>query len=446
MLPEVQAQRNELGDFWTVKVDIVIERCRAGIAVGENPNFDEISQLAATCEKHHEFGEALSAWCRARDAVPTDEAALARALDQATESLSKLKAELEGRGFDPLKIQDKVSIQAQLIRLIGEGCLRHLADEAKMIMAGERIPRSGPSEGMLQLLSTQTADREFQKRIGGNGTWGAVGKTLRGAIGEKTAASDITRKIGKIDLDGAARRLASLDSALEKRKQAQAPVDYVVRSDVHTGYLDVIDALGQQLRKLRDAAGAGPGGRGEWSPEKLREVTDMVVLTMRCVEAELAADPLVEDPDLAASARATLSKIGPMAGATSTEAEAQTRGLDLRKLWQDAKKTELAALKRAGVDTKRAGVDTKKLSKAFDAGLGPTLDAWEREVAKFPRHDRATLKKLTVEASKSLASYRAAVQAAAGPNRSSGLLRALDVVSAAMTCRVAAFDARGGLF
>jgi hypothetical protein len=159
----------------------------------------------------------------------------------------------------------------------------------------------------------------------------------------------------------------------------------------------------------------------------------------RALRAELAADPLLQDPDLARAARTALDAIGKLAVQTSLEGLVDKAGTDLRKIWSRAKTSELDALKAAKVDL-------GDLPKMFDAGLGPLLDQWSAEVGKFPKHNRTKVKDLTAQIAEQLQRYRTAINGQLGAQRSSGLVEGLDVVAAAMSRRIRSFDSRGGLF
>jgi hypothetical protein len=439
-----QTGRNELGAHWSATVDVLIakERARIEFRGGDEEDLKRdlgrMDTLAQTIAKHHEFSDALSAWCRARDAVPPDEAALALAFKQATDSLNRLKSNLEGQRFSPDHLDDSHSMQAQTIRVIGEASLQLLADEAQMIMNGERVPRGVPSEAMSRLLSMGVGDQNFQVRLAKSQTWAIAGTVLEKAIGRNTLKRDVTREGHPLDVARSQEQLKSLDKSLQARLGAADPTDPAVQERIYNDYLAVIDAHTRHIQTLR-AAAEGGGGRLNWTPEKLREASDLVVCMLRNVKEQLAADPLVQDPSFAARTREIVEKIDELAGPTSLEVESQTLGSDLREAWKKAKSRELAKLKKAELDT-------KKLSAAFDKGLGPTLDAWAAELKKFPRHDRGKTRKLTEQAATILSSYRSAVEAVAGARRSSALLRELNMVAIAMTHRLRTYDARGGLF
>ena len=435
----VQPGRNELGVHWAVTFDVFVANERARIEVSDEGDKTGIDKLASTLSNHPEFGEALSAWCRARDAVPPDEATLSIALTQATDSLNRLKANLEDRGFNPNSLNDPLAMKVQAIRVFAEACLKCLADEAATMMTGERVPRGAPSEGMGAVLAMGTGDQNFQTRLATTESWADAGKTLRNVIGTNTLKDAVTRTTGPLDFTRVHQELASLDASLKARKTAADPIDPAMQTTVYNDYLAVIDAHVEQLQKLRAAAKEGPGGKSGWSAAKLREVPDLLVGVLRTVKNELSADPLVQDPKFAARTREMVEKIDALAGQTSLEVDSNALGSDLRKVWKSAKSSELATLKKAGVDT-------KKLSAAFDAGLGPTLESWTTELAKFPKHNRETMKQLTAQAATYIASYRTTVTAIAGPLRSSNLVRALDTVAVAMRLQLRAYDARGGLF
>lgn len=436
----VQPGRNELGEHFTATVGIIVANERARISVAEEPDLDRITKLADTLDKHQDFGDALSAWCSARDAVPPDEATLAGILNRATDALARLKAGLEGQGFDPDNVTGSTDIQAMTIRLTGEASLKLLADEAAMIMAQQQVPRAAPSEGPSARLAMGTADRNFQDRLANANSWTASGIGLGNAIGSNALLTALTPAVGRIDLTRAQQELASLTASLKARSAAADPSDPAVQTPVYNDYLAVIDAHAEQLHKLRAAAAEkGPSPSRTWSPAKIREATDMVVMMLRTVKQSLGADPLVQDPAFAARTREMVSQIDVLAGQTSLEVNSRALGSDLRTVWKTAKKQEMAALTKAGLDT-------KKLSAMFDAGLGPALDSWAAELAKFPKQNRATMKDLATQTATYLSSYRAAVVAVAGKERSSNLVHALDAVAVAMIRQLASYDARGGLF
>jgi hypothetical protein len=436
----VQPGRNELGEHWTATVGILVANDRARVGAAEEPDFDRITKLADTLDKHQDFGEALSAWCSARDAVPPDEAALAGILDKATDALNRLKNSLEGQGFDPDNVTGSTDIQAETIRLFAEASLKILSDEAAMIMAGQPVPRAAPSEGASARLAMGTGNSNFQDRIGNANSWNASGTLLGNAIGSNALLAVVTRTVGRIDLTRANQELASLDASLKARSTAADPSDPAVQTAVYDDYLAVIDAHAEQLHKLRAAAAEkGPSPTKAWNPAKIREATDMVVTMLRTVKQSLGADPLVQDPAFATRTREMVSQIDVLAGPTSLETDSQALGSDLRKVWKTAKTQEMSALTKAGVDT-------KKLSAMFDAGLGPALDSWATELAKFPKQNRATMKDLATQSATLLSSYRAAAVAVAGKSRSSNLVHALDMVALAMVRQLGSYDARGGLF
>ena len=429
--------RNELGGHWTATVALLVANERARVATGDTPDFDRIDRLEKVIATHNEFAEALSAWCVARDALPADEGALAAELSQATDALNRLKAGLDGQGFDATAITSALDLKVQTIRLFAEASLKRMNDEAAMILSGARVPRSAPSEGMAAVLSMGIGDKNFQDRLSRAKTWGAAGTALELAIGAQALKTPVSRATGPIDLTRATRELAALDTSLHARKYAADPTEATIQAEVYDNYLAVIDAHTELLQKIRPRA-AGSGSKAEWAPAKAREVTDMLVGMLRTVEADLAADALMQDPTFAARARDIVDRIAGLSGPTALEVDSEALGADLRKVWKDAKTKELAELKTARVDT-------KKLSTVFD-GLGPNLDTWTAEVAKFPRHDRDALRTLTAQVAATLSSYRTAIEATAGPVRSSNLVHALDTVASAMVRQLRSFDARGGLF
>lgn len=436
----VQPGRNDLGEFWAGTVAVIVAKERVRVATSEDPDFDRIVRLSDTFAEHHDFGDALSAWCSARDGVPPDEAALAGILDRATDALNRLKAGLEGRGFDPNDIVSSVGIQAQSLRLFAEASLKHVADEAATVVAGQRVPRGAPSEAASALLAIGTGDRNFKDRIGNTNSWGSSGTLLGNAIGPDSLRANVTAEVGKISLTRAQQELTSLDASLKARSKATDKTDPALQTAVYNDYLAVIDAHTEQLQKLRQAADEKlTSGKSGWSPAKIREGTDMVVMMLRTVKEEFGADPLIQDPAFASRTRDAVLRIDELAGPTSLEVDSRALGTDLRKVWKTAKTKELSALKKAGVET-------KTLSAMFDSDLGPTLDLWATELSKFPKHNRQTMKDLATRSATYLATYRAAVEALAGPSRSSNLVHALDTVALAMVRQLASYDARGGLF
>jgi len=322
--------------------------------------------------------------------------------------------------------------------VLSEAALAQIADEGKVIAAGQRVARGASGEGLSACLLAQTADNNLRNRLEQRATWSDTTNTVESMIGRGTLDTAITVGVGKVDLVPARARLKQLDVRLKARDAS--PTDYQARSDALQAYLGAIDVYASNLAVVRrGAAEIASGKKGGWSADKAREATDLVSGMLRHLQAELAADPLIEDPDLASAARKAITDIDALTGPSSLDVTADGLGKDLRKAWKTAKASELKALKKAGVDT-------SMLSKVFDSGLGPALDTWADEVAKFPKHNRATLKNAASDAARTLAQYRAAVEMAAGPDRSSRLVQALDAIAVAMTRQIAAFDQRGGLF
>jgi hypothetical protein len=134
-----------------------------------------------------------------------------------------------------------------------------------------------------------------------------------------------------------------------------------------------------------------------------------------------------------------VGQIGTLAAQTSLETLVDKAGTDLRKVWRNAKTSELKALKAAKVDV-------GDLPQQFDQGLGPLLDQWSAEIAKFPKHSAAKTRDLAAQIAEQLHHYRTAINTKLGADRTSGLVEGLDVVAAAMTRQIRSFDSRGGLF
>jgi hypothetical protein len=238
-------------------------------------------------------------------------------------------------------------------------------------------------------------------------------------------------------------RLASLDDALEARDKA--PDDYQARADVLAGYSRLGDKLSDWLEKIRKQAalsGKREPAPGEWGPTEVRKGGDALAGLARALQAELAADPLLQDPDLASAARSLLTRIAPLASASSLDALAAQAGIDLSKVWSAAKNKEVQALKAVGLDLG----DLLNLFSAKDSSLEPLLDQWSAEIAKFPKHTRATLKDLAAKIAAQIQTYRAAINKQLSDQRSSKLTEGLDILATALARQIRSYDSRGGLF
>ena len=440
----VRAGRNALGEHWQSNVEIVLAR-REGVT---DPNEEkDLADLRTKLARHQaDITTALSNWCTARDSVPPDEAGLADAMDRARAAVDLLGAEIDSgpnKGLRPGGADD----DGRTIAILSEAFLARLRQEGKAIADGEWIARAPSGEGLTECLLLLTADHNLRTRLAQCQTWVATSHTVTAMIGGGTLATAMTTSVGKVDIARAGDRLKQLDGALKARENdaklkagTSAPPDYQRRVDVLQGYLGAIDAYAATLATIRSgAAEIGLGRKGGWTVGKAREVTDIITGVIRHLQAELGGDPLIEDPDLATTTRQAISRSDSLVGPSSLEVAADGLGKDLRKAWSTAKTAELKALKKEGFDT-------TEISKAFDGGLGPILDAWTAELAKFPKQNRAKLKGATTDAARVLAQYRAAVQKLAGPLRSSRVVQALDAMAVAMTRQIAAYDQRGGLF
>jgi hypothetical protein len=72
---------------------------------------------------------------------------------------------------------------------------------------------------------------------------------------------------------------------------------------------------------------------------------------------------------------------------------------DLRKLWQKMKA-------QAGEELKKFDPDAaKQLPALFDKGLGPLLDKWDQETAKWPNYDAKKLGSIGGEIARVMADY-----------------------------------------
>lgn len=442
----VRAGRNALGEHWQVSVELLLARREARTDPDGDVERTGLADLRSKLVRHQaDITAALGDWCTARDSVPPDEAGLADAMARAQAAVDVLSAEIVAGQTGNLK--STIENDGHAIAILSEASLALMQQEGKAIADGERIARAPAGEGLAECLLMQTADHNLRSRLEQRATWAETSSTVEAMIGHGTLDKAMTISLGKVDLARPRDRFKRLDGALKARENdaklkagTSDPPDYQRRADVLQGYLGAIDAYAATLATIRSGvAEIKLGKKSGWTADKAREVTDIITGVLRHLQAELGGDPLIEDPDLATATRQAVSRIDSLVDPSSLEVAADGLGKDLRKAWSTAKAAELKALKKERVDT-------AELTKAFDGGLGPILDTWTAELAKFPKQDRAKLKGATKDAARLLAQYRAAVEKIAGPDRSSRLVQALDAMAVAMTRQIAAYDQRGGLF
>ena len=104
----------------------------------------------------------------------------------------------------------------------------------------------------------------------------------------------------------------------------------------------------------------------------------------------------------------------------------------LRKIWAKFKKESLKAVKQDD----RYEDEFKKLNKTFIDGLGPKLDKWDAECAKFPKHDAKKMGKYGGEAAKIIDKYKKQIDDIDMPSKTRmGLTTVLDEIAKEMLKR-----------
>jgi hypothetical protein len=434
-----QEGRFSLSEHWSMLTRLQLATAEVGVARADDPHEEQpkLDQLRRDLGTDGNLSAALDAWCAARDRTPVD-------LDALADAAARIKA-----AVDPLRrlltvteimATGVVDLQRQLLGEALDGIVVEVASEARQALAGERVSRGAASDVATYHLEKMTRDANWASRLEASKTWHDVGRMVRKAIGSATLELPVSKASGKLGLAEVVTRFSTLDRASTARDSAGTP-DYSTRSDVLRAYLGVADGLRAQFATLsqRQAELAGDSKSRGWDAAQTRRAGDVLAGVARALEAQLAADPLVQDPDLANAARKALGEIGALARKTSLEVLVDNAGTDLRKVWRKAKTSELDALKAAKVDL-------GDLPTVFEHGLGPLLDQWSAEIAKFPKHRPAKVKDLAARIAEQVHRYRAAINAHLGKDRSSGLVEGLDVVAAAMTRQIRSFDSRGGLF
>ena len=442
----MRAGRGALGEHWQVSVGMMLGRREAGIDSDDKDARNRLADLRKRVASHQDdVVAALGDWCTARDKIPADEVALAAAMARAEVAVDGLGAEL--RAFATGNLNSPIENDALAIGIFAEASLARLQLEGAAIADGKRLARAPSGESLSTCLLWQTAGMNLRTRLEQIESWTLTAGAVEAMIGKTTLNTKITTKLGMIDLTPANDRVRVLDKAIKAlnadalaKAGTSKPTQKQLRADVLQGYNGVIDVYAMNLAAVRGvAADVAAGKTSGWTADKLRETADILTGTLRHLQAELAGLSLVEDPDFASPTRDVIAGVDLLLKPSSLELAADALGKDLRKAWSTTKTAELKALKKERVDT-------AALSKAFDSGLGPLLDTWTAETAKFPKHDRAKLKKATTDAALVLAQYRAAVESVAGPNRSSRLVQALDALAVNMARQIASYDQRGGLF
>lgn len=440
-----QRGRNSLADHWALLKQTALARLDQRLSVvndaAERARQTDLVKVLGT---DGPAAAALDQWCQLRDAVPVDEAKLSAAIDNLSVAVGQLRSDLAlGEGVTGVG-----KVRAGLTEALG-GFLSEVTSEAGQVAAGESVPRGKPSDLLTWHLESSTRDRNWRDRLSREASWKDAGDTLTKAIGASSLKKPISKRMGTVDVTTMTQRLSVLDAKLRSRDQATkaavasgSRVDYQVRNDALQGYLGVADSLNTQLKLLRDGYDAlsTPDAKG-WTRAQAQNAVDLVVGMVRSLGDQIAADPLVQDPDLASGTRSLLTRLDLIAGKTSLDQLADKYGTDLRKAWKTAKNIELAALKAADEDAK----SLKALKGMFDQGLGPVLDNWTTAVSTFPGHDRTTVKDLTTQAITLLARYRTAVLEIVGAKSGSGLVIGLDAIALAISNRIRSYDGRGGL-
>jgi hypothetical protein len=392
---------------------------------------------------------ALEAWCAARDATPVDLTELADAAGKLKDAVDPLRKLLDVNSNEPTDADYHRMLLGQAL----DGIVTEVANEGKQALAGERVARGTPSDVPTYHLERMTRDLNWSERLMASKTWADAGSMVTTAIDTKRGRFldiPVSKASGKLNLQPVTDALAGLDAAVRARDSATPPVDYTTRSEVLRRYLAAADKLQQSLKTLqnRQVELAGNPKSPGWDIAQTRSAGDALAGMARTLYNSLATDPLVQDPDLAGSTRTGLGQIDVLAQQTSLEGlvdklaaglRNDKTGAVLRKAWSDAKNSELKALKATGADL-------GDLPKQFDSGLGPLLQEWSTEIAKFPAHDRATVKDLATQISEQLQQYRTAIKAQLGDKFSSRLVLGLDVVAAAVVGQIRSYDSRGGLF
>ena len=110
------------------------------------------------------------------------------------------------------------------------------------------------------------------------------------------------------------------------------------------------------------------------------------MVTARALRGDLANDSLRNSPDHSAEVASVLKDLDGLCGPTALESEANTARQEPRKSWRKARDRELAKFTRAGMD----------VSAFKKGGLGPLLDRWVNERAKFPQQDRQAMHDLAL--------------------------------------------------
>jgi hypothetical protein len=105
----------------------------------------------------------------------------------------------------------------------------------------------------------------------------------------------------------------------------------------------------------------------------------------------------------------------------------------MHKVWTKMKNSALDGLKKDELYDE----EYKRLSKAFNEGLGPRLDKWDAECAKFPKHDPKKMGQYGADIAKIIQSYKAKIKAEKlPPKHGLALTTVLDEIAAEMVKRL----------
>jgi hypothetical protein len=353
-----------------------------GVTRADDPSAEQakLQQLRADLSTDGDVRDALDVWCTARDATPPDLAALADAAGKL-----KLAADRFQKLLPDALDNDVVAEQRTILGRMIEGILVEVAGEGQQALAGERISRGSSSDVPTYHLTRMTRDSNWSSRLESSGTWRDAGKMVQNAIGKRALDQPVSKAIGKLNMDPVLQRFSDLDAAMKARDRSAGNGDYETRSDVLRAYLGLatelkarLDAVRSRQDELASARNASPG----WSETQTISTGDVLAGVARALRDALAADPLLQDPDLAGSARRTAEQIAALASRTSLEALVEEAGDDLRKVWRTAKASELKALKASNADL-------GDLPGMFDKGLGLARSVVRRDREVLSTNSRA---------------------------------------------------------
>jgi hypothetical protein len=429
--------RYSLSDHWGMVKRMSLARGQMSVGHAQDPQAEQnnLNDLTKVLASDGNVTTALNDWSAARAVTPMDLARLATAAESVKDAIASLQAELEKNK----RLAKGVDEQWQLLAGTLPGFVAQVGSECRKALDGTRMSRGSAGDVPTFHLESATRDQTWAGRLEACGTWGEIGNMLTTTIGKEQLKLPVSRASGILDFSSLTAQLKALDTAVRDRdKSPTGPTD-VLRS-----FLGVANELNTRLQTVQDRQielSKPPAPRG-WDAGQVQSARDLLAGVARVLQNELASDPLLEDPNLAAAAKNALAQIGPLAAQTSLEDRVTAAGRDLRKVWRNAKTRELKALQKAEVDLG----DLPGMFSQKDQGLGPLLDKWSKEVGKFPGHDRAKVKDYAAQIAVRLQTYRSAINQQLGPARSSGLVEGLDIVAGALTRQIRSFDSRGGLF